>query len=435
MSLRRAVVLCVLAGMTACSRTPDRPTVTSPTAPSVLAGAPNASLINIPGALLTAPVPAAGKFDANFPPRDRTFDFLLRLTVVYRDVLRQGGVSLFVDVEGQAVWIQELARYLANGCDFPTSVQRVFAQIDGNAPGFLCAPPAANATIDFPPRDVVLAFMLLLDQKYQQMGRPAIFSAIDREGIVIWLLEYLRYSVNGCDHETATANVLIQITTRVGPPPICRKPPCSYTPSEHPRPGSQGGTFTVVMFRREGECDWTAKSQSNFITLVTSSGTFSGHLTFTVSPNSTGQSRRGTILVEWDNGSTEVIVDQAGFNSQLNIQLFDLNKQTGETSECDVVLASHQCVIKVVSFLANGIATYSWTATYAYGAVQKNPGQAGGDTFVITEACGGSGSTGDGLVAEVVITLNVVDTAGNGFSVVTGQNGHPSKFFRFRTCS
>lgn len=433
MSLRRAVVLCVLAGMTACSRTPDRPTVTSPSAPSVIATAPGGSWTLAPGALLTAPVPPAGKFDAVFPARNLALDFLLRLDPVYVNVLRQGPTALFVNVEGQAVWIQELARYIANGCDFTTSVQRVFAQIDGGVAGPLCAPPPSTAIVQFPPRDIVLAFILLLDQKYQQLGHPAFLSNVDREGIVIWLLEYLRYFVNGCTHEESIANVLIRITSRVGPPPVCRKDPCLYQPSDHPRPGSQGGTFTILMFRREGSCDWTAKSQSDFITLGTSSGTFSGPLTFTVSPNNTGQSRRGTILVEWENGSTQVTIDQAGFNNQLNIQLFDFNKQSGETSECDVVLPSHQCVVKVISGLANGIATYSWSAVYVYGAVQKNPSQPGSDTFVITEACGGAGSTADGLVAEVVITLNVVDTAGNGFSVTTGQNGHPSKYFRFRT--
>ena len=120
---------------------------------------------------------------------------------MYRDVLGRCGTPLFVDVEGQVVWIQEFARYIANGCDIATATARVFAQIDGLPAGALCAPPPATAVIAFPPRDITLAFMLLLDAKYQQMGRPAILSIVDREGIVIWLLEYLRYSVNGCSHE------------------------------------------------------------------------------------------------------------------------------------------------------------------------------------------------------------------------------------------
>ncbi len=254
-----------------------------------------------PGSLLSAPVPAAGKFDAIFPPRSQVFDFHTRLTGVYRDVLQRQGAPLFVDTEGQAVWIEEFARYIGNGCDVPTATQRVFAQIDGQPAGPLCNPPPSTAIVEFPPRDVTLGFMVQLDQKYQQMGRTAFLSPIDREGIVIWLLEYLRYAVNGCDHETAIANALIQITGRTEPPPICRKPPCTYQPSDHPRPSGAGGQFTVIMFRREGDCDWTASTTTSFIKLITTSGTYSGPLTFTVDQNS-GSSRRGTILVEWDRG-------------------------------------------------------------------------------------------------------------------------------------
>jgi hypothetical protein len=313
----------------------------------------------------------------------------------------------------------------------------VFAQIDGQPAGPLCNPPPSTAIVEFPPRDVTLQFMIMLDQKYQQMGRTAFLSPIDREGVVIWLLEYLRYAVNGCDHETAIANALIQITGRTEPPPICRKPPCTYQPSDHPRPSGAGGQFTVIMFRREGDCDWTASTTTSFIKLITTSGTYSGPLTFTVDQNS-GSSRRGTILVEWTGGSTEVIVDQSGPSSQVSIQLFDFNKQSGETSECDIVVRSsnggHKCTFKAQTFLPEGIAGYTWSAVYNDGGSTKTPTQSGGDTFVVTEACGAAGSSPEGTLAEVVVTLTVTDTAGNTATVTTGQGGHPSKFFRFRTC-
>jgi hypothetical protein len=433
MSLRRAVLLCVLAGLAACSHNPEKAAMNSPTAPTVAAG--GAGVMNaIPGSLLTAPVPASGKFDAVFPSRALSFDFYQRLTGVYRDVLSRSGTPLFVDPEGQVVWIQEFARYIANGCDVATATARVFAQIDGQPAGALCAPPPETAVVAFPPRDVTLAFMLLLDAKYLQMGRPPILSAIDREGIVIWLLEYLRYSVNGCSHEESSAKTLVQITGRVEPPPICRKPPCSYTPSEHPRPSGAGGQFTVLMFRREGDCDWKAKSQSSFIKLLTETGTFSGPLTFTVDPNP-GQPRRGTILVEWDGGSTEVVVEQNGASFQVNIQLFDFNKSSGETSECDVVLASHPCTFRALTFLPEGIKEYNWSAVYNDGSL-KTPSQVGGgDTFIINEPCGTSGSNAAGNVIEVVVTLKVTDTANNTATVTTGQGGHPAKFFKLHTCS
>jgi hypothetical protein len=128
-------------------------------------------------------------------------------------------------------------------------------------------------------------------------------------------------------------------------------------------------------------------------------------------------------------------VDQSGINSQVNIQMFDFNKQTGETTECDVVLPNQTCRFVATWFGPNGPAQMQWSATYFYGS-QKNPGQPGNDpTFIITENCGGSGSTPEGLVVEVVVTLTVTDTAGNVVTVTTGQQGISQKFFRFRTCS
>ena len=153
----------------------------------------------------------------------------------------RSGTPWFVDPEGQVVWVQEFTRYVANGCDVATASARVFAQIDGQPAGPLCAPPASNAVVAFPPRDQVIAFILLLDVKYQQMGRAAILSVVDREGLVVWLMEYLRYSTNGCDHETASANTLTQITAKAAPPPVCRKPPCSYHSVREPKTGGSRG--------------------------------------------------------------------------------------------------------------------------------------------------------------------------------------------------
>ncbi len=118
MPIRRAVLLVFLAGLTACSRTPEQPIAAiTPTSPSEMAAERGMVKTLPPGSLLTAPVPASGKFDAIFPPRSQVFDFHTRLTGVYRDVLQRQGAPLFVDTEGQVVWIEEFARYVGNGCD------------------------------------------------------------------------------------------------------------------------------------------------------------------------------------------------------------------------------------------------------------------------------------------------------------------------------
>lgn len=63
----------------------------------------------------------------------------------------------------------------------------------------------------FPPRNESLVFRNDLESKYQRMGRSTTGTAVDREGEAVWLQEYIRYRVNGCDHNTALARVGTQI--------------------------------------------------------------------------------------------------------------------------------------------------------------------------------------------------------------------------------
>lgn len=73
----------------------------------------------------------------------------------------------------------------------------------------------------FPSRADTFEFRNQLEAKYQNgLGRAATSTYVDREGEVVWLQEYIRYRVNGCDHETASARVMSQID---GNPPggIC----------------------------------------------------------------------------------------------------------------------------------------------------------------------------------------------------------------------
>ena len=43
---------------------------------------------------------------------------------------------------------------------------------------------------------------------------------MDNEGAVVWVLEYLRYRLNGCTHGDATTKVLQQIRGQ-GIQPVC----------------------------------------------------------------------------------------------------------------------------------------------------------------------------------------------------------------------
>ena len=153
-------------------------------------------------------------------------------------------------------------------------------------------------------------------------------------------------------------------------------------------------------------------------------------MTFRVDAN-TGDPRRGIILVEWDGGSLELPVDQAGPGQSPTtaVQLF--SQGSGPTSQCDIVAASHSCTFKPST---TGAASYSWQAVYERGGVLRNF-SGSGETFTINEGCGGSGATPEGVVAEVVVTLVITDSGGGTVTIITGQGSEPQKFFKFFTCS
>ena len=54
------------------------------------------------------------------------------------------------------------------------------------------------------------------------MGRDLRSTFVDQEGAVIWVQEYLRYRLSGCDHATAESKVLSQIDG--GPVPGTQPP-------------------------------------------------------------------------------------------------------------------------------------------------------------------------------------------------------------------
>jgi hypothetical protein len=64
----------------------------------------------------------------------------------------------------------------------------------------------------FPSRADALQFRNELETKYQTgLNRAATLTFVDREGDVVWVQEYIRYRVNGCDHATAVSRVMAQI--------------------------------------------------------------------------------------------------------------------------------------------------------------------------------------------------------------------------------
>ena len=77
----------------------------------------------------------------------------------------------------------------------------------------------------FPARNESFQFRNELEVKYATgLGRPASGTFVDREGEVVWLQEYIRYRVNGCDHVTALGRVGTQIDGGAAGG-ICAAPP------------------------------------------------------------------------------------------------------------------------------------------------------------------------------------------------------------------
>lgn len=69
-----------------------------------------------------------------------------------------------------------------------------------------------------PPRNETVQFRTTLESPYQTvLNRSLNTQAVDLEGEVVWLQEYIRYRVNGCDHETAIRNVFAQIDQQPAP--------------------------------------------------------------------------------------------------------------------------------------------------------------------------------------------------------------------------
>jgi|KBSMisStandDraft_5_1062788.scaffolds.fasta_scaffold355257_1 hypothetical protein len=165
--------------------------------------------------------PGGGNVVVSFPPRDESLDFRNQLESKYRDALRRGPTSTSVDLEGDVVWTSEYLRYRVYQCTHQQAVDRVTTQIDGNTAPAVCGSATAGA-VQFPPRDEAFDFRNQLETKYRDgLRRGPTSTAVDREGDVAWIQEYLRYRVNSCGHAFAVQSVLTQIDGRSAPP-VCR---------------------------------------------------------------------------------------------------------------------------------------------------------------------------------------------------------------------
>jgi hypothetical protein len=155
-----------------------------------------------------------------FPPRNEPNAFFQSLQAVYRDELHAPESPTFLDAEGAVTWLTEYARQRVGQCSHATATANTLSQITSGGGSSVCAetPPGG---IPFPPRNEGLQFMNQLDNTYRfVLQRPPGLSFVNNEGAVVWVLEYLRYRLNGCTHGDAATKVLQQIRGQ-GVQPVC----------------------------------------------------------------------------------------------------------------------------------------------------------------------------------------------------------------------
>jgi len=154
-----------------------------------------------------------------FPPRNEPADFYNQLLGVYQNELGAGRSATYVDAEGAVIWLTEYARQRVGQCSHETATENTLNQLVG-AGTLVCAVTPGGA-IPFPPRNEGLVFMNQLDAAYRDRLRRSLGSSfVDNEGAVVWVLEYLRYRLNRCNHGDATTKVFQQIRGQ-GIQPTC----------------------------------------------------------------------------------------------------------------------------------------------------------------------------------------------------------------------
>jgi hypothetical protein len=159
--------------------------------------------------------------NVTFPPRNEPNDFFNQLLAVYANELHAAPSPTYVDSEGAVIWLTEYARQRVGQCSHDTATANTLNQITGAGNTRVCASTPAGA-IPFPPRDQGLLFMNQLDAAYRDsLHRSLGSSVVNNEGAVVWVLEYLRYRLNDCNHADATSKVLQQIRG-LGIQPVCR---------------------------------------------------------------------------------------------------------------------------------------------------------------------------------------------------------------------
>ena len=380
---------------------------------------------------LTASVPGGGGVVrpavVAFPPRADGIDFRAQLENQYRGMGRSPAEA-YVDQEGDAVWIGEYYRYRVNGCDHDTAMQYVRLQIDTGLAPPICAIGFFPETAIYPPREQSADFRRQLGKKYQSMGRSS-QSAVDADGIGIWMAEYFRYTTSGCDHATAAQKVLTQVDGNLAPESCLGQ--CVYRAAAV-SVSAAGGTFRAEPERTSGSCDWLAESEVPWINL--SRPVIGGNrspLTYTVQPNPDAP-RRGSIRISYPGGQTALDVDQSSPSYNLAFEFFDPARSTAAVTECQIRSKTTICTLNPVATLPSVIVNYDWRVEYVYDGSRVRTQVGPLSTMSFAESCGIL--PGANVVVPISVRVIATDAAGNTATIYSGQGAQPALQLRAFAC-
>jgi hypothetical protein len=123
-----------------------------------------------------------------------------------------------------------------------------------------------------------------------------------------------------------------------------------------------------------------------------------------------------------------------------SFQFFDPGTQTSATDRCRIVsgLASSPsiCEARSTSFPlgTNTIVSYDWSVQYFYGTAKTITQTGTNTTMSFSDTCGGPGSTDDGALAPVTVTLTVTDNLGAKATATSGTGSQPPLFLQLFRC-
>ena len=415
MANRILLSFCAVALAISCSDKPNE-LAKSPTSPTPIAAMDGAG-----GGV-------SGPSIVNFPARNDTVDFRRQLENKYANELKRPTGQVYVDYEGDAAWIGEYERLRTNGCDHNTSVQRVLAQIDGSGQAQICSVLNFAETAVYPSREELVDFRHQLGGKYQSMGR-SFQSAVDPDGIGIWVGEYLRYRSSGCDHSGAVQKTLTQVDGN--PTPESCVVTCAYTFSPTAaRLEAAGGSFTVTAVRTSGSCEWIAGSEVPWMAVNRPiSGGANSPLSFIVSPNTTGAERSGSIRVAYAGGNSYFTVTQSAAGGNLQFQMFDpAISASNPTNECQIRTANSVCTLVATDGGRPAPAgNYEWRVEYTYNGSKLKTQSGALPTFSFSEAC--SAAAGSGAAISLSVKL-----VGPGATLQSGQGNQPALQLKAFAC-